>query len=253
MATQSGSRPIHRNYWQIGLVLGIAALVGSLTGLAIVAFRASSGGGNGGPQAAVAALKSPSPSPTQPATTTQTVPGQHGVTTNNTASTPTPSPTAKSKPATQPPRTIVPEDTPTEAAPPPADDQPPTEGRWIDVNVSGYTVTLMDGTSPVQVIGPVAVGAQIDTGAYESTATGLFHVYSKNAALTYDAPYDTYISDWVGFDPALANGFHSFLKDKDGNVVDSSTGNVSNGCIRTPDPDAIYAFAQIGMPVYVHT
>lgn len=133
-----------------------------------------------------------------------------------------------------------------------ADAGPPDSGNWIDVNVSNYTVSLMSGTSAVQVIGPVAVGAQIDTGAYESTQTGLFHVYSMNAALTYDAPYKTYISDWVGFDPNLANGFHSFLKDADGKVVDASTGNISNGCIRTPDPQAIYNFASIGMPVYVH-
>jgi lipoprotein-anchoring transpeptidase ErfK/SrfK len=129
---------------------------------------------------------------------------------------------------------------------------PPDSGNWIDVNVSNYTVSLMSGSSAIQVIGPVAVGEQIDTGAYLSTQTGLFHVYSMNPALTYDAPYDTYISDWVGFDPSLDNGFHSFLKDKDGNVVDASTGNVSNGCIRTPNPQAIYNFASIGMPVYVH-
>lgn len=159
------------------------------------------------------------------------------------------------------PRTIAPTVAPTVATQQqqqssddesPAASGPPDHGDWIDVNVSSYTVSLMKGTAAVQVIGPVAVGAQIDTGAYESTQTGLFHVYSMNSALTYDAPYKTYISDWVGFDPNLANGFHSFLKDADGQVVDASTGNISNGCIRTPDPQAIYDFASIGMPVYVH-
>jgi hypothetical protein len=110
----------------------------------------------------------------------------------------------------------------------------------------------MDGDSVVQTIAPVAVGAQVDTGAYESTQTGLFHVYNKAPGLAYDAPYKTYISDWVGFDPDKANGFHSFLKDKDGNVVDDSTGRVSNGCNRTADPAAITAFATVGMPVWVH-
>lgn len=129
---------------------------------------------------------------------------------------------------------------------------PPDSGRWIDVNVTNFTVSLMDGETPVQVIGPVGVGEQIDTGVYESTQTGLYYVYNMDASLTYDAPYDTYISHWVGFDPALANGFHSFLKDADGNVVDASTGRISNGCIRTGNPEAIYAFAEIGMPVYVH-
>lgn len=131
-------------------------------------------------------------------------------------------------------------------------DERPTEGKWIEVDVTKYVVRLMDGDSVVQTIAPVAVGAQVDTGAYESTQTGLFHVYNKAPGLAYDAPYKTYISDWVGFDPDKANGFHSFLKDKDGNVVDASTGRVSNGCIRTGGAAAITAFATIGMPVWVH-
>lgn len=129
----------------------------------------------------------------------------------------------------------------------------PTSGRWIDVDVTNFVVRLMDGEKVTMTIAPVAVGAQINTGAYDSTATGLFHVYSMSANLTYDAPYKTYISNWVGFDPKLDNGMHSFLEDKSGKVVDASTGGVSNGCIRTGQSAAIYAFARIGMPVYVHT
>jgi hypothetical protein len=198
----------------------------------------------------------PSPTAFVPlATATPTAPSQHGPTDSSPTEAPTVAPTTV--PTTAPPvgqgqsrdegQSRGQEQ---EQAPP--DDGPPGQGDWIDVNVSNYTVSLMQGTAAVQVIGPVAVGEQIDTGVYESTQTGLFHVYSMDAALTYDAPYDTYISDWVGFDPNLANGFHSFLKDADGNVVDASTGNISNGCIRTPDPEAIYNFAAIGMPVYVH-
>jgi hypothetical protein len=152
-----------------------------------------------------------------------------------------------------PPPTSEPEP-PTPAPPHTSDGSlPPSSGRWIDVDVTSFVVTLMDGTSVVQEIGPVAVGAQIDTGAYASTQTGTFHVYNKVADLAYDPPYQTYISHWVGFDPDKANGFHSFLKDKDGNVVDASTGRVSNGCIRTGQPDAVFAFAEIGMLVYVHS
>lgn len=130
---------------------------------------------------------------------------------------------------------------------------PPESGRWIDVDVTRLVVRLMDGKQATQTISPIAVGRQIDTGVYESTATGLFHVYSKTADLTYDPPYDTYISNWVGFDPRLDNGFHSFLEDKTGKVVDASTGRVSNGCIRTGDSGAIFAYATMGMPVFVHT
>ena len=75
----------------------------------------------------------------------------------------------------------------------------PSAGQSIDVDVTNFTVSLMDGHTPVRTISPVAVGREIDTGVYNSTATGLFHVYSKTAALTYDAPYDTYIanSGWL--------------------------------------------------------
>jgi hypothetical protein len=96
------------------------------------------------------------------------------------------------------------------------------------------------------------VGELVDTGDYASTQTGLFYLNGKIEPLAYDPPYDTYISHWVGFDASKANGFHSFLKDANGAVVDPSTGRVSNGCIRTGEPEAVYAYAEIGMPVWVH-
>ncbi|MEX2229652.1 MAG: L,D-transpeptidase [Dehalococcoidia bacterium] len=135
------------------------------------------------------------------------------------------------------------------AATPPA---PPESGRWIDVDVTRFAVRLMDGRTVVREIGPVAVGREIDTGRYESTQTGLFHVYVKDGTLSYDAPYDTYIQWWVGFDPEKANGFHSFLLDERGVVADATVGRVSNGCIRTGAPREIFEFAEIGMPVFVH-
>ena len=138
------------------------------------------------------------------------------------------------------------------AAAPPTPDLSPTTGRWIDVDVARFVVRLMDGASVTREIAPVGVGVQIDTGEYASTQTGLFHVYNKVADLVYDPLYDTYISNWVGFDPDKANGFHSFLKDKSGKVVDASTGRVSNGCIRTGAEAEIFAYAEIGMPVLVH-
>lgn len=145
---------------------------------------------------------------------------------------------------------VPPAATPT---PGPNSTQAPTAGRWIDVDVTKLEVQLMEGNRVIRTIGPVAVGVEVDTGNYESTQTGLFEVYVKTPDLTYDAPYDTYISHWVGFDPEKANGFHSLLKDANGNVVDSSTGRVSNGCIRVAEVEAVFDFAEIGMPVLVHT
>lgn len=124
--------------------------------------------------------------------------------------------------------------------------------RWIDVDVTNFVVRLMDGETVLREISPVAVGEQIDTGEYASTQTGTFHVYEKLAELAFDPPYNAYISHWVGFDADKANGFHSFLKDENGDVADASTGRVSNGCIRTGAPEEVFAFAEIGMPVYVH-
>ena len=145
--------------------------------------------------------------------------------------------------------------TPTPPPPTPAAARPPgapQQGRWIEVDVTRYSVRLMDGTKVVQEVGPVGVGTEIDTGKYESTQTGLFAVYEKRAGLTFDAPYNTYIDWWVGFDKAKDNGFHTFLLDKAGKVVDASTGRVSNGCIRTGNGQLIYEFAEVGMPVWVH-
>lgn len=155
------------------------------------------------------------------------------------------------KPA-PPPAATLPVETPIPGKPTSDGTLAPNQGRWIDVDVTRYVVRLMDGTTATKVLQPVGVGAQIDTGAYESTQTGTFRVYQKIQPLQYDAPYKTYISDWVGFDQARANGFHSFLKDASGNVVDPSTGRISNGCIRTQDSAAIFAYAEVGMTVYVH-
>ncbi len=138
------------------------------------------------------------------------------------------------------------------AAESPTPSATPIEGRWIDVDVTNFVVRLMDGDNVVRTIQPVAVGTEVDTGNFASTQTGLFHVYNKIPGLQYDAPYNAYISDWVGFDIDKANGFHSFLKDKDGKDTVTSTGRVSNGCIRTGASADIYAYADIGMPVLVH-
>ncbi len=163
----------------------------------------------------------------------------------------TPEPTATATPSRTPVPTATPTPTPTAAPRVVAPPKAPETGRWIEVNVTSYVVRLMDGKQVLKEIGPVAVGKQVDTGAYESTQTGLFNVYVKTAPRTFDAPYNTYIQWWVGFDPAKDNGFHSFLLDKDGKVVDAGTGRISNGCIRTGAAEEIFNFAEIGMPVFV--
>ena len=133
------------------------------------------------------------------------------------------------------------DDPPRKQQPAPADDgaaadaPPPTPSRrWRPTAAArrrgpldrrrrdDFAVRLMDGAAVTREIAPVGVGEQVDTGEYASTQTGLFYVNSKIEDLAYDPPYDTYISHWVGFDPDKANGFHSFLKDANGNVVDAA-------------------------------
>jgi hypothetical protein len=136
-----------------------------------------------------------------------------------------PPPTATDEPAPIATNTPAPAAATSTTEPPPS---APTTGRWIDVDVTSYAVRLMEGQSVVREIAPVGVGVAIDTGAYVSTQTGLFYVHTKAEALVYDAPFDTYISHWVGFDAD------------------------TNGCIRTGEPDVVFAYAEIGMPVWVH-
>jgi hypothetical protein len=166
-------------------------------------------------------------------------------------STATAEPASTRQPAEEPsPAPATPTPAPSATPQPPA--APPATGAWIEVDVTNFVVRLMDGEQVIKEIAPVGVGAAIDTGAYISTQTGLFYVHNKAEPLVYDAPFDTYISHWVGFDAEKDNGFHSFLKDANGTVVDASTGRVSNGCIRTGEAEAVFAYAEIGMPVWVH-
>ncbi len=134
--------------------------------------------------------------------------------------------------------------------------EPPVKGtqRWIDVNLSDGTTRLIEGRRVVQEL-PSAIGYGIpgSPSDFFSTAPGLYWVYSKIDELHHDTEYSgLYFQGWVGFDPSRANGFHSFLLDETGKVVDSRLGTISHGCVRTGDWKAVYDFAEIGMPVVVH-
>jgi hypothetical protein len=216
--------------------------------IALAACRAGDGGsGSASVDVTIVALESPTARSSDGITSKGGLPAR--TVTPAAAPSNTPEPVAPTEP---PATTHLTEVAPATSTPEPPTAAAPTTGRWIAVDVTNFTVRLMDGESAVREISPVGVGVAIDTGAYISTQTGLFHVHSKREELVYDAPFDTYISHWVGFDADKDNGFHSFLKDAAGNVVDASTGRVSNGCIRTGEPDAVYAYAEIGMPVWVH-
>ncbi len=125
--------------------------------------------------------------------------------------------------------------------------------RWIDVNRSTAEVTLYDGTTPVATF-TGRIGRDLAADGYYSTAIGTFHVYSMNKGLA-STPFadDTYLTDWVGFDPDRKNGIHSPVRDEFGN--EKSWQNPSTlGCVRLDAAAAVtvFEFAEIGMRVEVH-
>jgi L,D-transpeptidase catalytic domain len=205
-------------------------------------------------------------SPTPPAIVATPIPTNTAIPPTATPVPPTTVPTA-----TPVPPTITPMPTPTATVPPlptatplPAKDdlvawkfisEPPTQGRWIDVNLNDGFVRLMEGRKLVKAL-PAAWGYGV-TGTesdYFSTAPGRYFIYSRYDYRWYDGTYSrTYINSFVGFDPERANGFHSFLYDARGNVVDNRLGAISHGCIRVEDWKTVYDFTAIGMPVMVHS
>lgn len=125
--------------------------------------------------------------------------------------------------------------------------------RWVEVDRSTATVTLYEGGTTVAVF-QGKMGKDPATDGYYSTAVGTFHVFSMNRELT-KTPFapGVYLTDWVGFDPERSNGFHSPVRDAEGNVV-LTGGTTTLGCVRLGEDEArqMFDFAFIGMRVEVH-
>jgi uncharacterized protein YraI len=125
--------------------------------------------------------------------------------------------------------------------------------RWIDIDRSTATVSLYVGdVSQASFVGKI--GRDPASDGFYSTAIGTYHVYSMNKGLS-PTPFaeDTYLTDWVGFDPVRKNGIHSPVRDEDGN--EKSWQNATTlGCVRleAAAAESVFAFAEIGMRVEVH-
>ena len=140
-------------------------------------------------------------------------------------------------------------------------DGPPTGGtasrspapeRWIDVDRSAQRVTLFVGNEPVASFWG-AMGFDDSNDGFYATANGTYAVYALNAELTWTPWAKAYIEDWVAFDPARQNGFHSYLMDARGNVLPEGA-DPTGGCVAV-DPwgsQQIFDFAEVGMRVEVH-
>ncbi|CAA9532673.1 MAG: hypothetical protein AVDCRST_MAG73-1102 [uncultured Thermomicrobiales bacterium] len=124
--------------------------------------------------------------------------------------------------------------------------------RWIDVDRSSGMVTLYEGGNQVYVAWGSMGFDQSNDGFY-ATANGSFRVYARNDDLTWTDWGRVYITDWVAFDPARSNGFHSFSRDQYGNVLGWGE-NPTYGCIALAPAASqrIYEFARLGTRVEVH-
>jgi uncharacterized protein YgiM (DUF1202 family) len=124
--------------------------------------------------------------------------------------------------------------------------------HWIDVNGATGEVNLMIGNQS-QATYWGSVGYDTSSDGFYSTASGTFYVYSMYEPLGYTAWADVYITNWVGFDPSRSNGFHSYSKDANGNVLPNGAGK-TGGCVALSAGaiQAVYDFSFIGMRVEVH-
>lgn len=138
------------------------------------------------------------------------------------------------------------------AAAPPATARTPKAERWIDINRTTGLVMLFEGDTVVaQYWG--SMGYDRSDSGFNSTAVSSYRVYRMHQPLHYTEYADAYITDWVGFDPERFNGFHSWTRDGNGNVLPNGAG-LTAGCVGL-EPSAaraVYDFASIGMRVEVH-
>jgi hypothetical protein len=124
--------------------------------------------------------------------------------------------------------------------------------RWIRIDRSDTTVSLMEGEDVVAVFAG-RIGRDPDTDGFYSTAVGSFRVYAMHKGLA-PTPFaeDTWLTDWVGFDPVRKNGIHSPVRNADGTIREWQN-DTTLGCVRLSAGDAVrvYEFAELGMRVEV--
>jgi len=127
-----------------------------------------------------------------------------------------------------------------------------SQENWIDINGATGEVNLMVGDS-VYATYWGSVGYDTSSDGFYSTANGTFYVYALYEPLGYTEWAGAYITNWVGFDPSRYNGFHSYTKDANGDILPNGDGK-TGGCVALAPGaiQAVYDFAYMGMRVEVH-
>jgi uncharacterized protein YraI len=131
-------------------------------------------------------------------------------------------------------------------------DGPPAPEHWIDVSRTTHLVTLYQGDEPIASYWG-AMGFDPSDAGFFATAIGTYYVYDMHEALSWTTWGNSWVRDWVGFDPNRVNGFHSYAMDSSGNVLPDGAGP-TGGCVAL-DPWAaaqLFSFVSYGTRIEVH-
>ena len=130
---------------------------------------------------------------------------------------------------------------------PPAKIDP--QADWIEVDLARQLVVLhADGN--IVSSHDAASGRSDVAGA--ATPAGLYRVQILQQGPIENVP-GVFVGDIVIFDAWNGNGLHSRPMDAAGNLLDETLGEpVTAGCVRVGDSATVYAFARLGMWVWVH-
>ncbi|MDR0416972.1 MAG: L,D-transpeptidase, partial [Propionibacteriaceae bacterium] len=130
---------------------------------------------------------------------------------------------------------------------PPQNYGDPDGAKWIDVNKTTYTVTLYEGTTPVN-----SFYVSIGRGGRYETSDGTFYIYLRfDYQKMRGPPEDPYVTDtnWVSyFNSDIA--FHS----APWNEPNGWGKRLSHGCVnmKTADAKTLFDWAPLGTKVEVH-
>jgi hypothetical protein len=124
--------------------------------------------------------------------------------------------------------------------------------QWVDVNRTTQTVTLYEGDIAVASYW-AAMGSDPSDDGFFATAVGTYYVYEKIGGLNWTDWGGAWVGDWVGFDPARFNGFHTYSMDAGGQVIPGGSGP-TGGCVALEPAaaDHLFAFVSVGTRVEVH-
>ena len=124
--------------------------------------------------------------------------------------------------------------------------------RWVDVDRSSGVVTLYEG-DVVMLSVWAAMSAEQSESGFWATANGSYRVFAKEGALHYTPYGRAWIRDYVAFDPARDNGFHSYSLESWGAYA-TDFNAPTGGCVALDlwASEYLFDFVSIGTRVEVH-